>query len=69
MIHLTTLPANDPIAPEDSSVRIWVTGRTDLLRLQALLNRSLNTAPELGADWFKLSDDLALFLEQQNIRR
>jgi hypothetical protein len=69
MIAMVSLPALDPNAPEDSSVRIYVTGRTDLLRLQALLNRSLNTAPELGADWFKLSDDLAIFLEQQGIKR
>jgi hypothetical protein len=69
MIAMTPIAAHDPNAPEDSSVRIWVTGRTDLLRLQALLNRSLNTAPELGADWFKLSDDLAIFLEQQGIKR
>jgi hypothetical protein len=69
MITMTSIAAHDPNAPEDSSVRIWVTGRTDLLRLQALLNRSLNTAPELGADWFKLSDDLAIFLEHQGIKR
>lgn len=69
MIHCTVIAANDPNAPEDHSLLIWVTGRTELLKLQALLNRSLNCAPEFGADWFALSDRLDQFLTEQGISR
>jgi len=69
MIHCTVIAANDPNAPEDHSLRIWVTGRADLLKLQALLDRALNCAPEFGEDWFALSDRLDQFLISQGISR
>ena len=69
MIHCTVIAANDPNAPEDHSLRIWVTGRADLLKLQALLDRALNCAPEFGVDWFALSDRLDQFLSSQGISR
>jgi hypothetical protein len=72
MIRITTLSAADSATilptPEDHSVRIWVTGRTDLLKLQALIHRALNTAPEFGADWFKLAADLEKFIAEQGIK-
>jgi hypothetical protein len=67
-IHFIKLSGTDEFAPEDHSVRIWVTGRTDLLKLQALIHRALNTAPEFGAEWFKLADDLEKFIAEQGIK-
>lgn len=69
MIHYTIIAAGDPNAPEDHLLRIWVIGRTELLKLQALLDRALNCAPEFGADWFALSDRLDQFLTEQGISR
>ena len=69
MIHYTIIAAGDPNAPEDHSLCIWVTGRTELLKLQALLDRALICAPEFGADWFALSDRLDQFLAAQGISR
>jgi hypothetical protein len=68
MIRITTLSGTDLHAPEDPAIRIWVTGRTDILKLQVLLNRALGCAPEFGADWFKLSDDLERFIDENKIR-
>jgi hypothetical protein len=68
MIHVRTWIGDD-IAPEDPTIQITLTGRADLLKLQALLSRALNCAPEFGQDWFELSDRLEKFLEQHNIRR
>lgn len=68
MIHVRTW-TGDEITKEDPTIQFTLTGRTDILKLQALLNRSLNCAPEFGKDWFELSDRLDQFLEQQNIRR
>jgi hypothetical protein len=67
MIRITTLSGTDLHSPEDPAIRIWVTGRSDILKLQALLNRALGCAPEFGADWFKLSDDLDKFIGEQNL--
>jgi len=50
-------------------LQLSFTCRADLLKLQALLNRSLNCAPEFGADWFELSDRLDQFLTAQGISR
>jgi hypothetical protein len=56
--------SKDPNAPEDPSLQLIITGQADLKKLQELLNRSLNCAPEFGADWFKLSDKLTEFIRQ-----
>lgn len=69
MIHVVQMSGTDELAHEDHSLRIWVTGRADLLKLQALLDRALNCAPEFGADWFALSDKLDQFLTEQGISR
>ena len=57
--------------PESQEVTVGVafTGRTDLLKLQALLQRALNCAPEFGLDWFELSDRLDAYLEAKGIHR
>lgn len=68
MINLTRIAANDPLAPEDHSVRIWVTGRTDLLKLQTLIHRALNTAPEFGAEWFTLAEKLDKFVAENRLK-
>jgi hypothetical protein len=68
MIRITTLSGTDLHAPEDLAIRIWVTGRTDILKLQALINRALGCAPEFGAEWFALSDNLDKFIGENNIK-
>lgn len=67
-IHITSLSGTDEHAQEDPAVRIWVTGRTDILKLQALVNRALNTAPEFGAEWFALAEKLDKFVADQKLR-
>jgi hypothetical protein len=67
-IKVLPMTGTDEFAPEDAAIRIWVIGRTDLLKLQALLDRALNCAPEFGSEWFELSDRLNQFLTQQNIK-
>lgn len=59
----------DPIFTEDPTLQLTLTGRADLLKLQALLDRALNCAPEFGEDWFALSDRLDQFLTAQGISR
>lgn len=66
MIHARTWTGDD-ITNEDPTIQFTITGRNDLQKLQALLNRSLNCAPEFGEDWFALSDKLEKFLASQNI--
>lgn len=61
MIRVTTT--------SDPGLYIRVSGREDLLKLQALLDRARNCAPEFGADWFSLSDKLDQFLIAQGISR
>lgn len=68
MIHVRTW-TGDEIAPEDPTIQFTLTGRADLLKLQALLARALNCAPEFGEDWFALSDKLDQFLTAQGISR
>ena len=68
MIRITTLSGTDLHSPEDPAIRIWVTGRADILKLQALVHRALNTAPEFGEDWFKLADGLEKFIDENKIR-
>ena len=75
MIHVLSssgissgLAAQADIPPEPAYLRFTVSGREDLLKLYALLDRALNCAPEFGADWFALSDHLAQFITDQNIR-
>lgn len=68
-IHVVQMSGTDEFAQEDPAIRIWITGRVDLLKLQALLGRALNCAPEFGEDWFALSDKLDKFLAAQNIHR
>jgi hypothetical protein len=58
------LGSKDPNALEDPSLQLIITGQADLKKFQDLLNRSLNCAPEFGADWFKLSDKLTEFIRQ-----
>ena len=68
MIHVRTWVGDD-VVPEDPTIQFTLTGRADLLKLQALLDRALNCAPEFGADWFSLSDKLDQFLIAQGISR
>ncbi len=68
MIHVRAW-TGDEITKEDPTLQFTITGRTDLLKLQALLDRALNTAPEFGQDWFDLSAKLDQFLAAQNIHR
>ena len=68
MIRITTLSGTDLHSPEEPAIRMWVTGRSDILKLQALVNRALNTAPEFGEDWFKLAEGLDKFVSENNIR-
>ena len=68
MIHARTWTGDD-ITNEDPTIQFTLTGRADLLKLQALLDRALNCAPEFGADWFSLSDKLDQFLIAQGISR
>lgn len=67
MIRITTLSGTDLNSPEDPAIRIWVTGRADILKLQALIHRALNTAPEFGEDWFALAAGLEKFIAEQNL--
>lgn len=67
MIRITTLSGAD-LDVADPAIRMWVTGRADILKLQALVNRALGCAPEFGAEWFKLSDDLDKFIAENNIK-
>lgn len=66
MIHIQAFGAiRDPISGnEEPRIMFHVIGKPDLLKLQELLNRSLNCAPEFGRDWFELSDKLEAFLKQ-----
>ena len=57
----------DPVFTEDATIQFTITGKQDLQKLQALLNRSLNCAPEFGADWFTLADKLEKFMIANNI--
>lgn len=66
MIHVRTW-TGDEITNEDPTIQFTLTGRADLQKLQALLNRSLNCAPEFGEDWFALSDRLEKFMFANNI--
>ena len=50
------------IPPEDPSLQLIFTSREDIQSFYALLQRSLNCAPEFGKDWFALSDRLEKFL-------
>jgi len=68
MIHVRTW-VGDEIVPEDPTVQFTITSRTDLLKLQALLHRALNCAPEFGQSWFELSDKLDEFLIKHHIHR
>lgn len=68
MIHVRTWVGDD-VVPEDPTIQFTLTGRADLLKLQALLDRALNCAPEFGVDWFELSDRLDQFLTAQGISR
>jgi len=61
MIHVRTWTGDD-ITNEDPTIQFTITGRADLQKLQALLNRSLNCAPEFGEDWFALADKLEKFM-------
>ena len=67
MIHARAWTGDD-ITNEEPTLQFTITGRADLLKLQALLDRALNCAPDFGDDWFALSDKLGQFLEEQNIR-
>lgn len=67
MIRITTLSGTDLHTPEDPAIRMWVTGRSDILKLQALVNRALNTAPEFGEDWFALAAGLDKFITEQKL--
>ena len=68
MIHVRTWVGDD-VVPEDPTLHFYISGRADLLKLQALLDRALNCAPEFGEDWFALSDRLDQFLAAQGISR
>lgn len=68
MIHVRTW-TGDEITKEEPTIQFTLTGRADLLKLQALLDRALNCAPEFGEDWFALSDRLDQFLAAQGISR
>jgi hypothetical protein len=50
------------IHAEDPTLQFTLTGRSDILKLQAVLARCLNTAPEFGKDWFELSDRVDQFI-------
>ena len=77
MIKIQAFPNNSNVFAQtaytsltaEASLVTAVTGRADLLKLQALLDRALNCAPEFGADWFELSDRLDQFLTDQGISR
>ena len=69
MIHVATFVGHDIGKPENPRIAITISERVDLLKLQALLDRALNCAPEFGADWFSLSDKLDQFLIAQGISR
>ena len=63
------LAVQSDIPEEYPALVITISGNQDLQKLQALLNRSLNCAPEFGVDWFALSDRLDQFLTEQGISR
>ena len=67
MIRITTLSGAAPDWAEEPAIRMWITGRSDILKLQALVNRALNTAPEFGEDWFALAAGLDKFVTEQNL--
>jgi len=64
MIYVRTFSA---VEAPDPLLQITISGTQDLQKLQALLNRSLNCAPEFGPDWFALSDRLEQFMTANNI--
>lgn len=66
MIHVRAW-SGDENAPEDPTIQITISGSQDLQKLQALLNRSLNCAPEFGTDWFQFSDKLEQFMVAKGI--
>ena len=55
------------IHTEDPTIQLTITGRSDILKLQAVLARCLNTAPEFGKDWFELSDRVDHFILKNSI--
>lgn len=61
--------SGDEITQEEETLQITISGKQDLQKLQALLNRSLNCAPEFGADWFAMSAKLEEFMIKNNIPR
>ena len=63
MIHVRTWNG-DSTTKEAPTVQVTMTGLQDLKKLQALLNRALNTVPEFGEDWFEFSDKLTEYLEK-----
>lgn len=63
------LAAQTDIPPEPAYLRFTVSGREDLQKLNAILNRALNTAPEFGEDWFVFSAKLEEFMAKNNIPR
>lgn len=72
MITVRTFTQEDhatPESPDEPVIRMTISGRADLQKLQALLNRSLNCAPEFGQEWFELSDRLNDFLAARGVRR
>lgn len=64
MIHARAWKGSLPDEPvqDDPTIQITISGKRELLKLQALLNRALNCAPEFGKDWFDLSAELDEFL-------
>lgn len=58
MIHIRASVSHNAMTDEPV-LHLSFVGRPTLLKLQELLNRSLNCASEFGQEWFELSDKLA----------
>lgn len=66
MIHARVSQSTDTFEPV---LHLSFVGVPELIRLQSLLARSLNCAPEFGKDYFELADKLDSLIAQHDLTR
>lgn len=60
MIHVRASASTNDI--DEATLHFSLVGLETIKKLDQLLDRSLNCAPEFGADWFELSDKVKEFI-------
>ncbi len=72
MIHVRAMASyadrdqhGDVIMSESATLQFSLVGLETIKKLDQLLDRSLNCAPEFGEDWFQLSDKVKEFIKKE----